>query len=122
MLDHLSNGRLELGLAVASPMELSYFGVDAAQTRAIFDETMAILVAGMTNERLTFEGRHYQYRDVPMEIHPCSSHTPLWYPTNNPDSVDYVARHGYNFADIGPASARAPACGQVSVNVGSASS
>ncbi len=105
MLDHLSNGRLELGVGRGvSPYELSYFGVDAAQTRSIFDETMAILVAGMTNERLTFEGRHYQYRDVPMEIHPLQKpYPPLWYPTNNPDSVDYVARHGYHFADIGPA-------------------
>jgi alkanesulfonate monooxygenase SsuD/methylene tetrahydromethanopterin reductase-like flavin-dependent oxidoreductase (luciferase family) len=106
MLDHLSGGRLEIGVGRGvSPYELSYFGVEAAQTRTIFDETMAILVAGMMNDRLTFTGKHYQYRDVPMEIHPLQKpYPPLWYPTNNPESVEYVARHGYHFADIGPAS------------------
>jgi hypothetical protein len=38
MLDHLSGGRLELG----------YFGVDAADTRAIFTEVLAVLLCGLT--------------------------------------------------------------------------
>jgi alkanesulfonate monooxygenase SsuD/methylene tetrahydromethanopterin reductase-like flavin-dependent oxidoreductase (luciferase family) len=105
MLDHLSGGRLELGVGRGvSPYELGYFGVDAARTRAIFDETVAILVAGMTNERLTFAGQYYRYHDVPMELHPLQQpYPPLWYPTHNPESVEYAAKHGYNFAGIGPA-------------------
>ena len=64
MLDHLSGGRLELGVGRGvSPYELNYFGVDAADTRAIFDETLAVLIAGLTHDRLTFEGQHYQYHD-----------------------------------------------------------
>src|SRR5499426_2101226 len=67
MLDHLSDGRLELGIGRGvSPYELGYFGVDAADTRVIFNETLAALVAGLTHERLTFEGQHYRYHDVPM--------------------------------------------------------
>ena len=47
MLDHLSGGRLDLGIGRGvSPYELGYFGVDAAQSRAIFNETLAVLVAG----------------------------------------------------------------------------
>lgn len=105
MLDHLSGGRLELGIGRGvSPYEIGYFEVDTAQTRQIFDETVAILVAGMTQEQLTFAGQHYHYRDVPMEIHPLQQpYPPLWYPTHNPESVEYVAKHGYNFAAIGPA-------------------
>src|SRR5438477_11827609 len=38
MLDHLSRGRLELGVGRgASPHELALYGVDAAETRAMFD-------------------------------------------------------------------------------------
>ena len=60
MLDQLTDGRLELGVGRGvSPYELGYFGVDVDGTRAIFDETLAVLVAGMTNERLTFEGNIY---------------------------------------------------------------
>jgi alkanesulfonate monooxygenase SsuD/methylene tetrahydromethanopterin reductase-like flavin-dependent oxidoreductase (luciferase family) len=107
MLDHLSGGRLELGVGRGvSPYELGYFGVDAAGTRAIFDEALAVLLTGMTHARLTFEGTHYQYHDVPMELHPLQQpYPPLWYPTHNPESVVYAARHGYHFVGLGPAAA-----------------
>jgi alkanesulfonate monooxygenase SsuD/methylene tetrahydromethanopterin reductase-like flavin-dependent oxidoreductase (luciferase family) len=105
MLDHLSGGRLELGVGRGvTPYELGYFGVDAAGSRAIFTEALAVLVAGLTHERLTFTGQHYQYHDVPMELHPLQQpYPPLWYPTHNPESVVYAARHGYHFVSLGPA-------------------
>jgi alkanesulfonate monooxygenase SsuD/methylene tetrahydromethanopterin reductase-like flavin-dependent oxidoreductase (luciferase family) len=105
MLDHLSGGRLDLGIGRGvSPYELGYFGVDAAQSRAIFNETLAVLVAGLTHARLSFKGEHYQYHDVPMELQPLQRpYPPLWYPTNNPESVMYAARHGYHFVSLGPA-------------------
>jgi alkanesulfonate monooxygenase SsuD/methylene tetrahydromethanopterin reductase-like flavin-dependent oxidoreductase (luciferase family) len=107
MLDQLSGGRLELGVGRGvTPYELRYYGVDPDGTRAIFDEALAVLVAGLTNSRLTFESRHYQYNDVPMELHPLQQpYPPLWYPTHNPESVLYAARHGYNFVGLGPATA-----------------
>jgi alkanesulfonate monooxygenase SsuD/methylene tetrahydromethanopterin reductase-like flavin-dependent oxidoreductase (luciferase family) len=105
MLDHLSGGRLELGIGRGvSPYELAYFGVDPTSTRPIFDEALAVLVAGLTHERLTFEGKHYQYHDVPMELHPMQQpYPPLWYPTHVPESVMYAARHGYHFVTMGAA-------------------
>jgi alkanesulfonate monooxygenase SsuD/methylene tetrahydromethanopterin reductase-like flavin-dependent oxidoreductase (luciferase family) len=110
MLDHLSNGRLELGVGRGvSPYELGYFGVNAADTRARFTEALAVLVAGLTHERLTYEGRYYRYRDVPMELHPLQQpYPPLWYPTHNPESVGYAARHGYHFVGLGPAAGVRP--------------
>ncbi len=107
MLDQLSGGRLELGVGRGvSPYELGYFGVDPAGTRAIFNEALTVLLRGMTDNRLTFEGEHYQYRDVPMELRPYRQpYPPLWYPTHNPDSVQYAARHGFNFVGLGPAAA-----------------
>src|SRR6478735_5344750 len=107
MLDQLSGGRLELGVGRGvTPYELRYYGVDPADSRAIFNEALAVLLAGLTHERLTFEGRHYQYHDVPMELQPCQRPYPaLWYPTHNLESVQYVARHGFNYVDLGPAAA-----------------
>ena len=105
MLDHLTGGRLELGVGRGvTPYELRYFGVDAAGTRAIFNEALAVLLAGLTHERLTFAGQHYRYDDVPMELHPLQQpYPPLWYPTHNSESVEYAARHGYHFVGLGPA-------------------
>ncbi len=105
MLDHLSGGRLELGLGRGvSPYELGHYGVDAAESRAMFNEALAVLVAGLTHERLTFEGNYYQFHDVPMELSPLQQpYLPLWYPTHNPESVVYAAEHGYNLVSNGPA-------------------
>ncbi len=107
MLDQLSSGRLELGVGRGvSPYELGYFGVDPAASRAIFDEALTVLVRGMTSDRLTFEGKYYQYRDVPMELRPYRRpYPPLWYPTNNPESIPHSARQGLNFVGLGPAAA-----------------
>src|SRR5918995_2279136 len=44
MLDHLSGGRLQLGIGRGiTPYELQYFGIDEAGARTIFDEVLAVL-------------------------------------------------------------------------------
>jgi alkanesulfonate monooxygenase SsuD/methylene tetrahydromethanopterin reductase-like flavin-dependent oxidoreductase (luciferase family) len=110
MLDHLSHGRLELGVGRGvSPYELGYFGVDVADTRARFTEALTVLLTGLTHERLTFEGQYYRYHDVPMELRPLQRpYPPLWYPTHVPERVDYAARHGYHFVGLGPAAGVRP--------------
>jgi alkanesulfonate monooxygenase SsuD/methylene tetrahydromethanopterin reductase-like flavin-dependent oxidoreductase (luciferase family) len=112
MLDHLSGGRLELGIGRGiSPYELAYFGIeDDVGARSLFDEALAVILAGLTHERLAFEGKHFRYHDVPMELRPLQQpYPPLWYPTQNPESVERLAKHGYNFVRLGPgALARQP--------------
>ncbi len=107
MLDHLSGGRLELGLGRGvSPYELGCFNVESSATRAIFEEAIRVLVEGLTHDRLTFEGKYFHYRDVPIELHPAQQpYPPIWYPTHNPESIVYAARNGFHFAGLGPASA-----------------
>src|SRR5262249_46499319 len=81
---------------------------DATDSRAIFNEALAVLIAGLTRQRLTFDGQHYQHRDVPIELRPLQQpYPPLWYPTHNPESIQYAARHGYNSVGLGPAAALA---------------
>src|SRR3954471_14887755 len=112
ILDHLSGGRLDLGVGRGvSPYELGYFGVkDDASARSLFDEALAVILAGLTHERLTFEGQHFQYRDVPMEHRPLQQpYPPIWYPSQTPASAAKIARQGYNFLRLGPAAfARQP--------------
>src|ERR671932_1371853 len=53
MLDHLSLGRLELGVGRgASPYELALFGVDANETRAMFKEGLDLILAGLSTGRV----------------------------------------------------------------------
>ncbi|MGD9890284.1 MAG: LLM class flavin-dependent oxidoreductase [Dehalococcoidia bacterium] len=110
MLDHLSGGRIELGVGRGvSPYELGYHGIDPERSRDIFKEALAVLVAGFTNDRLTFEGEHYRYDDVPMALHPLQQpYPPLWYATHNIESVPWAAAQGMNMVGLGPASALRP--------------
>ena len=84
MLDQLSGGRLELRVGRGvSPYELRNFGVDPENSRPMFEEALAVLLAGLTQERLNFAGRHYNYQNVPMELHSLQQpYPPLWYPTH----------------------------------------
>ncbi|MBO0884972.1 MAG: LLM class flavin-dependent oxidoreductase, partial [Mycobacterium sp.] len=105
MLDQFSGGRLELGVGRGvSPYELRHYGVDPAETRDMYNEALASLIAGMTSSCLTFEGKHYHYDNVPIQLAPFQKpYPPLWYPTNTPDSIHYAARHGFNYVALGPA-------------------
>src|ERR671924_1136018 len=54
MLDHLSHGRLDVGVGRGvSPFELKYHKVEADESRAIFLDALAALRTGLTHERLS---------------------------------------------------------------------
>jgi alkanesulfonate monooxygenase SsuD/methylene tetrahydromethanopterin reductase-like flavin-dependent oxidoreductase (luciferase family) len=105
MLDHLSRGRLDVGVSRGvSPYELAYFGVDASGTRPLFHEALSVIRAALSSDRLTYESEHYHYEDVPMELRPLQQpYPPLWYPTTTLESMPFVGGNGFNFVALGPA-------------------
>jgi alkanesulfonate monooxygenase SsuD/methylene tetrahydromethanopterin reductase-like flavin-dependent oxidoreductase (luciferase family) len=107
MLDHLSGGRFDLGVGRGvSPYEVAYHGLDPARTRAMFEEALAVIVAGLTSERLTHKGEYYRYENVPMELTPLQQpYPPIWYATGNPDSVPWAAASNMHLVGLGPAAA-----------------
>jgi len=104
MLDHLSGGRLEVGVGRGIvPFELQFAGVDPNQAKTMFEESLETIVAGLTHDALTHEGEFYHYRDVPMQLRPLQKpHPPFWYPTHAPESVAAVAARGMNVITVGP--------------------
>jgi alkanesulfonate monooxygenase SsuD/methylene tetrahydromethanopterin reductase-like flavin-dependent oxidoreductase (luciferase family) len=110
MLDHLSNGRLDVGVGRGvSPYEVGYHGLDPARTRPMFQEALDVLVAGMTSARLTHKGEHYHYDDVPMELRPLQRpYPPLWYATSNVESVAWAAARNMHLVGLGAAEAFRP--------------
>ncbi len=104
ILDNMCHGRLELGVGRGvSPFELNYHNVDHATSREVYQETLEILIKGMTSERLNHEGKRYKYTDVPMEIRPYQQpHPPIWYPSSTAKSATHAGAQGYNYVTLGP--------------------
>ena len=98
MLDALSNGRFQLGVGRGvSPIELGFHGLDMAEQRGRFDETLAVLLKGLSSEVLDFEGQYYTYDRVPMALRPVQRpHPPLWYGVGSPESIRWCAHNGVN--------------------------
>jgi alkanesulfonate monooxygenase SsuD/methylene tetrahydromethanopterin reductase-like flavin-dependent oxidoreductase (luciferase family) len=98
MLDQLSGGRLELGVGRGiSPYEVGYYGVDPSTGPERFAEALEVILKGLTARRLDHAGRHFTFKDVPMEMRPVQQpHPPLWYGANSLESAGRLARQGCN--------------------------
>ena len=103
IFDHLSKGRMEIGVGRGvSPFELNYHNYDPDTARAVYEEALEILMSGMTSDRLNYEGEHFTYRDVPMELRPLQApHPPLWYPSSNTAGSAYAGSKGFNYCTLG---------------------
>jgi len=104
MLDHLSGGRLEVGIGRGvSPFELEHYGIDPAQSRDEYFEAFAVLIKALTGRTLDHEGKFYKFRDVPIEIEPLQRpHPPLWYGVSVPSAVPWAAENRVNVVCNGP--------------------
>lgn len=94
MLDQLSGGRLEIGFGRGSvPEELIYYGQKPAEAQQVYAEAMELIIKGMTEPVLTFQGRFFSFDSVPMEVVPHQKpHPPIWYGVHTPESAERAAR------------------------------
>jgi alkanesulfonate monooxygenase SsuD/methylene tetrahydromethanopterin reductase-like flavin-dependent oxidoreductase (luciferase family) len=104
MLDHLSGGRVEVGIGRgASPHELAYFGVEADAAPAMYVEAYQIIMQALTRDEVNFAGAHYQFANVPVEIKPLQRpHPPLWYAVPVPEGAAWPAQNAINVVCGGP--------------------
>ena len=86
-LDHLSGGRLEVGLTKSTAAEWRLFGIDPADVAALTQEAFELIPKAWTNPRVTHDGRFYQLKDVPVVPSPYQRpHPPLWQAATSPSS------------------------------------
>ena len=104
MLDHLSHGRLEVGVGRGvSPFELKYHHVEHEDSRDIFIDAFDCLCAGLGTDQLTYSGPNYKYENVPIALKPLQQpHPPFWYGSSNTIGSTWAGEHGMHFVTLGP--------------------
>lgn len=80
-LDHVSGGRLELGLGAGGPdLAQQQFGLPfppVGERMDMLEETCTVLRRLWTEESVTFRGRHFQLEDARLEPRPLQSRVPI---------------------------------------------
>jgi alkanesulfonate monooxygenase SsuD/methylene tetrahydromethanopterin reductase-like flavin-dependent oxidoreductase (luciferase family) len=104
MLDHLSRGRLEVGIGRGvSPFELGYHNVDHSKSRDMFIDAFRCISAGMAADTLDYSGPYYTYKGVPIELRPLQHPAPaFWYGSSNTTGAAWAGEHGMHFVANGP--------------------
>jgi alkanesulfonate monooxygenase SsuD/methylene tetrahydromethanopterin reductase-like flavin-dependent oxidoreductase (luciferase family) len=107
MLDQMSRGRLEIGFGRGSvPAELIYYGAKPEEAQQVYAEALELILKGLTERTLSFEGRFFRFDKVPMELEPWQKpHPPIWYGVHAPDSAQRAARKGLRVVSLDPLAA-----------------
>jgi alkanesulfonate monooxygenase SsuD/methylene tetrahydromethanopterin reductase-like flavin-dependent oxidoreductase (luciferase family) len=105
MLDQLSGGRLDIGFGRgASQIEAGMYGNDPDKAEQMYVEGLEIIMRGLTQKRLDYQGEFFKFDDVPIELEPFQKpHPPVWYGVHSPVSAERAARQGLNIVSLDPA-------------------
>ena len=99
MLDHLSGGRMEVGVGLGHRVEeLLSLRIDPRQREALLMEGIVLLVRAWRGERFDHPGQLYDFADVYVEAPVQRPFPPLWYAGNNPEAAAWAARNGLSLA------------------------
>jgi probable F420-dependent oxidoreductase len=78
-VDKLSGGRFILGLGTGyHKTEFRALGVDIDERNALFDEALDVLPLHWSGEPFSYQGRHFDARDVIGRPRPVQSPIPIW--------------------------------------------
>jgi len=99
MLDHLSSGRLELGVGRGvSPIESRIFGLNSIEeSRERYRRTLDTFFAACSSDVMELGGVKAELHVKPYQ----RPYPPLWFPSSNKESIEFTAAHGYHTAFIG---------------------
>lgn len=99
MLDLLSQGRVEFAIGRGHPHTRVFegFQVDSGKIRPLMEESLKIIRAAWTEERLEFDGEFYKIPEIAVNPKPVQKpHPPIYTANSSLDGVEFTARLGLN--------------------------
>ena len=95
-LDIVSEGRLEFGTGrSATPAELLGFGIDPAETKAMWDETVRVIPRMWMEDPFCYEGRYFSIPPRSVWPKPVQKpHPPLWVAAASPRTFVEAGERG----------------------------
>jgi alkanesulfonate monooxygenase SsuD/methylene tetrahydromethanopterin reductase-like flavin-dependent oxidoreductase (luciferase family) len=102
-LDILSRGRLIVGLGRGNrPQEFLGHGVNQDESRTRMQEGVDVLRMAWTEERVTYEGQHWQFDGIPVYPKPLTKpHPPLAFAVSSPQSIEWAGTNGFPILSSG---------------------
>jgi probable F420-dependent oxidoreductase len=102
-LDHLSGGRLVVGVGLGgSPKVYPVYGLSADRRAARFTEGLRLMKRLWTEPRVTFHGEFWTLTDASMEPKPLQRpHPPLWFGAHHPNALRRSVELGDGFMGAG---------------------
>jgi F420-dependent oxidoreductase-like protein len=95
-VDHLSGGRLEFGIGAAwAEVEHEMYGIAGLDHRVgMLSESLRIIKSLFTEERTSFDGRYYHFKDAIANPKPIQKpYPPFWIGASGKTTLRLVARH-----------------------------
>jgi alkanesulfonate monooxygenase SsuD/methylene tetrahydromethanopterin reductase-like flavin-dependent oxidoreductase (luciferase family) len=97
LVDIVSQGRLDVGIGRGNrPVEFAGYGVSQIESRERMDEAVEVLLRAWTEERFSYEGRFFTFRDVGVIPKPVQRpHPPLYQVCVSKESIENTAFRGW---------------------------
>ena len=97
LLDVLSGGRVNWGAGRGfERSEFAAFGIPGEESAARFHETVEIVLKAWTNQRLSHQGRFFNYEDVEVLPKPTQApHPPVWMAASSVSAIEWAAGQGH---------------------------
>jgi alkanesulfonate monooxygenase SsuD/methylene tetrahydromethanopterin reductase-like flavin-dependent oxidoreductase (luciferase family) len=98
MADHLTGGRLDVGIGRGyQPHEFERFGLDLAQSRAMYEEAVDVILGVLQNETFGYQGQHYQVPEGTLLPRPLQSpHPPFYVACQSEASLEASIQRGFH--------------------------